>query len=165
MGMPSTSAVTCITKGLLREIPPRAMTASMGTPSLRNCSTMAREPNAVASTSARKIFGAVVPSVSPTMAPFRVWSAKGVLLPLSQSSGDNRGLRRVHLLCFLGKPVQELVLDLFPQLRGRARGASGPLAPDAGANGGSGQDKQVLEPRVHVPEGGLAGFQARPCRE
>ena len=43
IGMPRMSAVTCMTKGLLRAMPPWAMTALMGTPSLRNCSTMARD--------------------------------------------------------------------------------------------------------------------------
>ena len=70
IGISSTSLNVCITKGDFRAIPPIPITLSICTPSLRNRSTMAFEPKAVASTSARKIRGAVLPNVSPVIVPF-----------------------------------------------------------------------------------------------
>ena len=83
--MPAMSAMVCMTKGDLRAMPPMAITSSMLTPSSRKRSLMARDPKAVASTSALKTAGAEVPSVSPSMAPRMRGSRSGVRRPLCQS--------------------------------------------------------------------------------
>ena len=62
------------------------MQSLMRMPSLFMRSMIAFEPKAVASTRARKIIGAVVPSVMPAIAPFSVWSASGVRRPFIQST-------------------------------------------------------------------------------
>ena len=85
IGMSSTSASVCITKGAFLLIPPMALTESMRSPWPFICSTIRREPKAVASTSARNISGALVPSVSSATAPFTFWSASGVRRPFIQS--------------------------------------------------------------------------------
>ncbi len=81
-----TSATICMTKGDFFATPPIAITSRTGIPSSAKRSTIRREPNAVASTSARNIRGASLPSVSPVIAPRSDWSASGVRRPFIQST-------------------------------------------------------------------------------
>ena len=85
MGIPSTSAMVCITYGDLRDMPPTAMISLTGTPSDRNLSFIALEPKAVASTRDLNTMAGVVPSVRPEIRPFTLGSASGVRLPFIQS--------------------------------------------------------------------------------
>jgi len=86
MGMFKTSESVCITKGDFFATPPIAITCLMGTPSLMKRSTMALEPNAVASTMALNNLMASVPRLSPEIAALSEWLASGVRRPLTQSS-------------------------------------------------------------------------------
>ena len=102
---------------------------------------------AVASTSARNISGALVPSaMSPATAPFTFWSASGVRRPFI-SQGDNTVLGGFHVLGLTGEFHQHAVQNFLPGL------PSGDIFQCP--------CQHLPEPGVDVSESRLSGFRNR----